>query len=174
MKNTEVWKPVHQFTGAYIVSNMGRIMNVRTGHILKPCLHRQGYHLVSLQQNGRKFQATVHSIVAAAFLGPRPTGMVICHFDDDPARNELSNLRYATQKENIADAIRNGRMCGPHNPPNNQGEAHPRAKLSDIKVRTIKQRISNGDTYHNIANDYAVSPTTIADIHRKRTWRHIN
>ncbi len=45
----------------------------------------------------------VHHLVAAAFIGPRPEGMVICHNNGDPLDNRVENLRYDTQAANIED-----------------------------------------------------------------------
>jgi hypothetical protein len=47
--------------------------------------------------------AKVHHLVAVAFIGPRPTGMVICHNNGDSLDNRVENLRYDTQANNIAD-----------------------------------------------------------------------
>lgn len=44
---------------------------------------------------------TVHSLVAQAFLGDRPKGMVIDHIDGNRFNNHYTNLRYCTQKENM-------------------------------------------------------------------------
>lgn len=43
----------------------------------------------------------VHLLVAEAFLGPRPAGLVVLHRDEDNQNNEPGNLKYGTQKENL-------------------------------------------------------------------------
>ncbi len=45
----------------------------------------------------------VHHLVAEAFIGPRPPGMVVCHNNGDPLDNRVENLRYDTQANNITD-----------------------------------------------------------------------
>lgn len=50
----------------------------------------------------------VHQLVSAAFIGPRPQGMEICHYDDCRTNNALTNLRYAPRSENTLDRVRNG------------------------------------------------------------------
>ena len=66
--------------------------------------------LVVSLKSGRKNVnlRTVSSLVAAAFIGPRPPGLGVLHGDDDPYNNNVSNLRYGTQAENNEDAFRNG------------------------------------------------------------------
>src|SRR5699024_6464865 len=51
----------------------------------------------------------VHRLVLEAFVGPCPDGMEACHWDDDKTNNHVSNLRWATQSDNMHDRVRNGR-----------------------------------------------------------------
>lgn len=41
-------------------------------------------------------------------MGSRPDGLVACHWNDDPADNRLSNLRWDTPSANSLDSVRNG------------------------------------------------------------------
>ena len=43
---------------------------------------------------------TTHSLVAEAFIGPRPKGKFIDHIDRNPKNNRVSNLRYVTPSVN--------------------------------------------------------------------------
>lgn len=53
----------------------------------------------------------IHRLVCEAFHGPAPfAGAVVCHADDVCDNNVPENLRWATAKENSADAFRNGRI----------------------------------------------------------------
>jgi hypothetical protein len=53
---------------------------------------------------------TVHTLVAAAWKGPRLPGQVVRHLDDDPSHNWPANLEYGTQRQNLLDvATNNGR-----------------------------------------------------------------
>lgn len=62
------------------------------------------YHDVSLRVGtDLRRHAKVHHLVAGAFIGPRPAGMVICHNNSDPLDNRVDNLRYDTQASNIVD-----------------------------------------------------------------------
>lgn len=48
----------------------------------------------------------VHELVAEAFIGPRPSGMVVDHIDRNPRNNAPSNLRYVS----VADNTRNSKL----------------------------------------------------------------
>lgn len=74
-----------------------------------------GYPLVCVRfRNGRYCAVHVHTLVARAFIGPRPKGQDVRHLDDNELNNRPSNLAYGTRKMNMADAFRNG--LGSHPP----------------------------------------------------------
>jgi len=93
----------------YEVSDRGRL---RTYHVssLKPALVRStlngGYPRVFLVGLGKR--RYVHQLVAEAFIGPRPAGLVVCHGNDIKTDNRLSNLSYGTRRQNALDGVRNG------------------------------------------------------------------
>lgn len=113
----ERWLPVVNHPG-YEVSDHGRVRSVDRvvtcvdgrripyrGQILKPRLG-DGYLGVCLR---RRESRMVHHLVLEAFIGPRPAGMVSCHWDDEGTNNHLSNLRWDTINGNQRDRVRNGR-----------------------------------------------------------------
>lgn len=116
----EEWRTVAEFT-AYEVSNLGRLRSCRGAfaRLMKPSLDGRGYYVVGLFVDAAKKKTrTVHSVVAAAFHGPRPVGLVIDHVDADKTNNRDTNLEYVTQEENARRAGRLGlngfqhRRCG--------------------------------------------------------------
>lgn len=108
---TEEWRPTHHPN--YDVSSWGRVMSraQRKPKILKWQFPSHGYPTVSL---GKGKQFLVHRLVAAAFLGPCPSGQEVCHRDDNPRNPALSNLEYGTRKDNIAGSVARGRFANSH------------------------------------------------------------
>lgn len=53
-------------------------------------------------KNGGR-NAYVHHLVAEAFLGPRPEGLLVCHLNDQGFDNRVENLTYADRETNEAD-----------------------------------------------------------------------
>jgi hypothetical protein len=109
----EEWRPACGFEGFYEVSSSGRVRSLprrnTAGRILRPGVTRYGHQHVSLWVNGVGTSRFVHQLVAAAFLGPRPEGLQVRHWDGDGSNNSVGNLRYGTQSENEQDKVRHGR-----------------------------------------------------------------
>ena len=122
MPAVEQWKPVNGYEGIYEVSSHGRVRSVdRTvtrsdgkvhrykGKVLSAGLSKRGgYPLVSLYAQGKNQSHYVHSLVAETFIGSRPEGTHVCHYDGDPTNNHVDNLRYGTPSDNELDKVRHG------------------------------------------------------------------
>lgn len=108
-QSEEIWLPIKNFI-LYEVSNLGNIRNAKTKKTIKR-KNNSFYPSVKMYANGKRHFKNVHRIVAEAFLGPRPHGLVTCHKDCDKNNISVENLRYATQKENIHDTIKAGRLA---------------------------------------------------------------
>ena len=83
---------------AYLVSDLGRVRNARTGWLVTPWKHQSGHLYVEAGQ--------VHRLVLESFHGPAHDGRECCHIDGDPANNKLGNLRWGTRVDNINDWCR--------------------------------------------------------------------
>lgn len=97
----EEWKEIRGYTN-YLVSNMGRIRNIKTGFFVKPDRDKTArYARVTLVQDGIKKHHFVHRLVYSAFMNDYDyNGFVIDHIDSDTRNNKLSNLRKVTPSEN--------------------------------------------------------------------------
>ena len=119
---TEVWKPVVGWETYYEVSDQGRVKSLEriVQHPQGPPMKRkemmlklpynQKYLSVTLHCNGVKLAQKVHRMVMAAFVGPCPDGMEVCHGDGDGHNNALCNLRYDTRSANVLDKYKHGTM----------------------------------------------------------------
>src|SRR5262249_2452946 len=89
----EEWRSIIEYEGYYSISDLGRIRrdkagpHTRVGYILSPQLGRSGYLKVMLNKLSKYKSFNIHRLVALAFLGPRPTGMVINHIDANKTNN---------------------------------------------------------------------------------------
>lgn len=106
--SAEEWRPV---VGAarYQVSSMGSVRSANRVLVAHSRPDPPFYPMVHVRlDDGRKVTKTVHSLVAAAFLGPRPEGLVVRHLDGDATNNSVTNLRYGTHSENLLDQVAHG------------------------------------------------------------------
>lgn len=105
----ETWAPVVGFEGAYEVSTSGKVKRISSGRVLSPGLNSSGRWAVNLHWDGIHRNALIHRIVAEAFI-PNPDGLpLVLHWDDNPGNNHVENLRWGTKRDNMLDAIRNGK-----------------------------------------------------------------
>lgn len=113
----EIWRAIPEWDGRYKVSNRGRVRSMGftdvqgkwwPPRIMGQTVDGRGYHYVALSLDGRKKSATVHRLVALAFI-PNPEGhSAVLHWDDQKWNNDVSNLRWGTPGQNIEDSLRNG------------------------------------------------------------------
>jgi DNA-binding transcriptional regulator YiaG len=167
-------KPIPGIPG-YLAGSDGTIWSAMPGrwgkykslHVIRPYhdKKRTGYLHVTLRANGVKRRYTVHGLVATAFLGLRPDGMVVCHRNLDSTDNRADNLMHATQAENIQQGVEAGRHV--------RGERQHLAKLTEDSVRAIRERLAAGESSAALARAYGVSKATIGQIKGHRTWRHL-
>jgi hypothetical protein len=167
----EIWKPV--LGGWYAVSSIGRVRRIRgtrrrpvTGRVLKPFCGGVGYPVVSPVVGDLKPKPiTVHSLVAEAFVGPRPKGHWVNHIDGNKQNNHYCNLEYVTPRQNTEHAVRLGlHPCG---------SRHGHAKLNEDQVRTIKGELAAGAVQLHLAKRYGVEPQIICRISKGKIWRSV-
>lgn len=104
------WEPVPGYEGYYAVSDRGTVYSLRKERELKPKIDRYGYEVVTLTVHGHSKCFTIHRLVALAFI-PNPYNKpTVNHKDENKRNNAVSNLEWATHKENDNHGTRNQRM----------------------------------------------------------------
>lgn len=149
MGETEEWRPIAGSNGRYDVSDLGRVRSwiipnsprlLAEPRILAARPQSDGYAVVQLFINGTMRSRLVHNLVLEAFVGPRPGSILEwdgAHDDDDPTNNHLTNLKWATRKQNMADRKRHGRTRPERSSETRDGVKHYRCtKCMDWKAET--------------------------------------
>ena len=146
----------------YEVDLNGTVTRIQTGRILQPFDDQRGYNRVDLMLNGEKIRCKLHLMMAETFMkGRPPIGCVINHKDGNKHNNALSNLEYATYRDNTAhqlqhiqglhyltkDEIENARAMYKKNVPITEI-----AKQLDVPYYVIRDML-NGKTYKSKWDD---------------------
>lgn len=171
--NNEQWKDVPGTSGAYEVSDFGRVRRKismgkwEAGGFLSPRHHRQGYIEIKLKLNGKSTAILAHRLVMLAFVGDPPAGMETNHINGIKDDNRLENLEYVTPKENTRHAIIQLGRTGP------RGELNANSKLTADDVLRIREMLSEGVSATSIAQRYELSRTHVYYIRDGKAWKHL-
>ena len=147
----EVIKPI-DWAPQYSVTSTGKIIGQR-GKPLKPHINRFGYERVIICDDRVRKCRFVHCLVAEAFLGPKPDGLVCRHLDGNSRNNSISNLEYSTVEVNLADRWEHGTMP---------------IKLTNRKLRIVHGLFKLGFTQKRIAHICSVSQSAISYVIRNQ------
>jgi hypothetical protein len=101
---TETWKVIENATN-YEVSSAGQIRNKNTNKVLKPTIIN-GYSAVGLRVNNKTIMSFLHRVVATNFLVCPNETFIVNHKDGCKTNNNLENLEWISQSENIKHAYR--------------------------------------------------------------------
>lgn len=173
----EEWRAVIGYEGFYEVSNLGRVRRIKFYKhplgIMKLRVGTTGYYRIGLQQPGEKQrQHSVHAMLLAAFVGPRPKGYIANHIDGNKLHCSLTNLEWVTASWNIKHAI----LLGLASPPQLTYEQRARgvraggAKLTEENVKEI---FFSSIPQRALARQYGVTQGTISHIRKGRKWKHV-
>jgi len=107
----EIWQKISGYE-KYEVSTFGNIKNIKTNKILAKTL-RSGYHRVKLCINfeDKKYKTeSIHKLVANTFLTINKLKTQVNHKNGIKTDNNISNLEWVNNSENIIHAQNNGLM----------------------------------------------------------------
>jgi hypothetical protein len=90
---------------------------------------------------------------------------VVAHNDGSRENNHWTNLRWATQRENMADTARHGT--------HNRGSRNGQAKIDEVCALAIRKMVAMNVPRSVAAEGFGVCRQTIDDIVSKRRWRHV-
>lgn len=161
------WRAISIFPGNYEINEYGHVRSLRSGLILKPNIGNSGYYKYFLQLMGKYKNTMAHTLVAEAWYGIKPSGMVVAHIDCNKLNNHWSNLEYTTKSANIRRAIRSGVMWGRHRKSNRvittqgyvmiRADGHSQARKSSmafehrlVACKKLGRDLLRGEVVHHI------------------------
>jgi len=179
----EEWKDIDGYEGIYKISSLGNIKSMpRTnkyinhkigGVILKKPL-ANGYPVSVLCKDKTRNRQYVHRLVAKAFIPNPENKPFINHINSIRNDNNISNLEWCTQKENVHHARRMGRMnqgLDLSKYTNLKGADHFRSKLTQEDVDGMRERYNSGKySYKELSEKYNIGMSQVGKIVRMRSW----
>jgi hypothetical protein len=135
----EEWRDIDDFPG-YQVSSEGRVRSLPRevacfyatkqvpDKILTPQINRDGYYQVGIYKDGIQKKPYIHRLVGVAFISNPDNKPTVDHINRIRTDNSVSNLRWATQQEQIDNSI-----C----PPSNTG--HKYIHLTPCKTYKVQR-----------------------------------
>lgn len=174
MRKTMLIKPIQGHEG-YFVSNDGKVFSQWVnkgihGLVREDALkelkgsraNKLGHRMIRFGRNGN--WRLIHRIVYETFVGDIGEGLLIRHKNNIPYDNRVENLQKGTQKDNMQDAVKSGRIS--------RGEGNPRSKLSENDVLFIRRKAGK-KTHKEIAIKLGVSRKTVGNVINNKTWKHV-
>jgi hypothetical protein len=99
----EIWKDIPEYD-LYQASNLGRIRNKNSKHLLSLVPRGNGYIYVTIRQKGEYVNRSVHQLVALAFLPKPENKKYVKHKDYKRENNHLDNLEWANREDLVQHA----------------------------------------------------------------------
>ena len=153
-----IWKDIKDFPN-YEVNAYGLVRNKKTQRILKPFLNNAGYYQVGLYHEGNRKKKLVHRLVAQAFIPNPQSKPYVNHINGHPTDNDVSNLEWCTQKENVRHAIDTGLTP---------------TKYTEEQIHEVCRLLQDKLTIKEVSAKTGVSIGTVKDVRARKTWTHIS
>lgn len=156
----------------YSISKRGRIYSrwdvngkgilSKRYHLKQPHLNKNGRYIIGLSQPGiGTTKWLVHRLVALVYL-PNPEELpYVCHKDNVPTNNSVNNLYWGTQKDNMSQASKDGRMIQA------KGKDSVHYKGTEIQRSYIPRLINLGFTRKEISEIMNLGVQLVSDYYNK-------
>lgn len=153
----------------YLISDTGQIYSEISNRYLKPFKNPSGYYLVDLSIGGVSYTRQVHRLVALTFIENPNKLETVNHKNGDKSDNNVQNLEWMTQLDNVRHAWATGLVkprYGIDNPSNvyTEEQIHNVCKMLEVGISNNKE----------IAEKCGVNVTLIRDIKFRGKWKHIS
>ena len=171
------WVDIEGYEGLYQINLKGQVRSldrvaksilgneyIRKGKILKECVSGRGRPVYRLYKDGVGQTVTTHRLLAKAFIPNEENKPQVNHKDGNKLNNEINNLEWVTNQENMVHAFEN-------NLNSNVGDKNPRAIIAREDAREIRRLYNLHRNKKALAKKYNLSIGGIENIIYNRTWK---
>lgn len=131
-------------------------------HLWSAAIGPGGYGNFGIMRRPYRNTHVAHRVSWALNRGPIPVGMKVLHKCDNPPCVNPDHLFLGTQRDNVEDCVRKGRLNS------RKGEANCKAKLTTEQIRYIRSSRERG-----LGRRYGVLANQIYKIRKRIAWRHV-
>ena len=163
----EIWKET-EFPG-YFVSNLGNLLG-RSGKPVKQQVNEKGYYVYAMYPNGRKGGCKcvkIHKLVAKAFIPNPENKPQVNHIDGNKLNNNVENLEWCTNQENVIHAYKTGLAKA------RKGADNPNSKLTKEDAKWIREHYKPNDEVFGarpLSRKFGVAHSQIVRIAQKKKY----
>ena len=186
-KQVEIWNDIKEYEGYYQVSNLGRVKSLKRSYeverhkskylynkkekILSQTTTKLGYKRISLNKHNKLKSFLVHRLVAKAFIEEIKDKNQVNHKNCNKLDNNLFNLEWVNQSENMKHAYKNGF----NHTQNLKGDNHNNKKLNFEEIKEIRRLYKKENTtYLKLSNKFNTCMSNIGRIIRRERWDYNN
>lgn len=138
----------------------GKGIMMKRYHKKIPHINKNGRYIIGLSQPGVGIKKwLLHRLVALIYV-PNPERLpYVCHKDNVPTNNSYKNLYWGTQKDNMSQASKEGRLH------QKRGAESPNYKGTEIQRSYIPRLIDQGFTRKEISEIMNLGYQVISDFY---------
>lgn len=119
-----------------------------------------GYGGFKVRLNGVQKHCRAHRLSFELATGDKPNDFFVCHSCDNRGCVNPNHLWLGSNKDNIADAAKKGRMRN-------------HKKLDEESVVEIRLMVASGCSRKVIAEKFGVGHPQLSSIVTRRAWKHV-
>lgn len=151
----------------YFATEDGRIISSYQNKELACSLDKNGYSRPSfVGVDGRRVRVHAHRLILATFNPIEGwEDLEVNHKDGNKLNNDLSNLEWVSNKENIQHAWNTGLTRG--------GEHHGRATMTEAMAILALQKHKEGQKVASIARELEVGRQSVSKLVNGDTWKYL-
>jgi hypothetical protein len=147
----------------YEINIKGVVRNKTSGKFINIRLAKIGYYTCNLWKENKYKTKYIHRLIAEYFIDDKFIHLQVNHKDGNKLNNDISNLEWVTNKENISHSILNGLT------PLNEYRAS--TKLSNVEIKQIRE---SKDSQRILAKKFNCSQGYISEIKNNRKRKYID
>lgn len=167
----ELWADIPGFENKYQASTKGRIKALARKQqiknaigdvvlnfkekILRQTFNQLGYLRIGLSINGINKSFPVHRLIALTFIPNPENKKTVNHKDGNKANNNVENLEWSTQKENVQHAFLTGLVK------RKSGDKCYQSKFTNQQAKEVRE---SNKSVKELAKEYGVYISTIYKI----------